>query len=393
MDNKGKDVVLENMQKKFGSNKVVSVSEYPETEFVSTWFTWLDFIIGGWIPRWRIIELFGKSGSWKTILSMQIAKQFDLLGERILFVDTEWTFPFHLRNKLSIKNMIVATPDSWEDAVDIIRKGITEWFKYIILDSVAATVPLYELETDTAQWTVGKHARLMNKMVRTVVSLLNTYWVTLFLINQLRESIWMFVSEQPTGGQWIWYACSLRMKITKLTKKDYIFNKDTEELELIPAKIEIIKTKMRWWNENINLFLNSDWVYDKNVDMLICALSNGVIVQNGSFLKYNDVSLGQWILRAVQYLKEKKELLDIIKDQTLDILEIIKTKTWLMFSDEQKQKLYNELIIKYNKKWWKDFSLYNKKTKKEEEWNGIDKRGFESLEEIIQETWKSKATV
>ncbi|MBT4080091.1 MAG: hypothetical protein HOE82_05705 [Gammaproteobacteria bacterium] len=43
------------------------------------------------------------------------------------------------------------------------------------MDSVAATVPMVELDTSADQMNIGKQARLMNRMMRMVPSKLRTH--------------------------------------------------------------------------------------------------------------------------------------------------------------------------------------------------------------------------
>lgn len=327
---------------------------YPDTNFISTWFSSLDFIIGGGIPEWRVIEIFGNNWSGKTTLSMQIAEKFTDRWDKVLFVDTERTFPARLGNP----SIDVTEPDCWEDAIDRIMEGIESWYKLIILDSVAATVPMVELDTSADQMNIGKQARLMNRMMRMVPSVLRMHWATLLLINQFRTNIGGYWNpNQTTGGTGIPYACSLRMEIATMPKKDWILNKEGE-LELKPARIKVVKTKMKWWTDEWVLYLWSDGRYSELMDILIMCLQYSIIEKKWSFIKYWEDTMGQWLIKAALYLQEHPEILDVLNTQLQERLKIKVASSGLLFSTQESKDIANELIKEYNKKWGTKLDLY-----------------------------------
>jgi len=320
---------------------------YPEMEFMSTWFPNLDYVTGWGIPIGRVVELFGKNGSGKTTLAMQIAERYTDKWDKVLFVDTERTFPNRLSNDL----IDVHEPDCWEDTVDRIVEGIEGWYKLIILDSVAATVPMVELDTSADQMNIGKQARLMNRMMRMVPSKLRTHWVTLLLINQFRTNIGGYWNpNQTTGGTGIAYACSLRMEIATSPKKDWILNSDGE-LELKPSKIKVIKTKMKWWNDEWVLYLWADGRYSELMDTLISCLQYEIITKKWAFIKYGEDTLWQGMIKVALYLKDAPEIVAVLKEQLQERLKIKVAWSWMLFSDQDTKEVYNKLVGTYNKKW------------------------------------------
>jgi len=363
---------------------------YPEEEFISTGFPNLDFVMWWGIPVGRFVELFWDNGTGKTTLSMQIANRVTDAWDKVLFIDTERTYP----NRLWNDNIDVHEPSSWEDAVDRIVEGIKGWYKLIILDSVASTVPMYELETDTAAWSVAKHARLMNKMVRRVVWLLSEHWCTLLMINQLRGTIWGYINlDVTTWGVWLKYACSLRMQIMNTPKKWWIM--DWDEVALKPAKIKIIKTKMRWGNDETILYLWSDGHYSELMDTLVTCLEYEVIKKNWAFIKYKWETLWQWLIRTALFLKNKPKLLLEMKVQLQERLKLKVAWSWMLFSTSETKEVYNKLASEYNDKYWELIELLTieNMTEVETAQEEYAWECFDSLEDIIAETGKAKSTI
>ena len=155
-----KDKFKEKLIKKYWASVLWS----KELKYISTWFIELDNLSWGGIPLWRTSQIYGKPWSWKTTLAMHIAKEFDILWYRIAFVDIEWTYPKDLEETLGIKNMDVFSPTTWEEAVDIIRDCISDWYKLVILDSIWSMSPSYELNTTADQKTVWGLPSLISKL-------------------------------------------------------------------------------------------------------------------------------------------------------------------------------------------------------------------------------------
>lgn len=327
---------------------------YPKLNFTPTGFPNLDYIIWWGIPEGRVVELFWENGSGKTTLAMQFASRYTDKWEKVLFVDLERTYSERFDHKL----IDVCEPDSWEDAVDRVVEAINSWYKFIIFDSVAAAVPMAELDTSADQMQIGKHARLMNRMMRMVPSLLRNTWTTLLLINQFRQKVGAYWNpNETTGGKGIDYACSLRMEIAPMPKKDVILN-DEWEVELKPAKIKIVKTKMRWWTSEAILYLWPDGKYSELMDTLITSLQYELIFKKWAFIKYGDITLWQWMIRSALYLKDNPDMIETLKKQLKDRLDIKVVSSGMMFSQQESKDVANKLITSYNKKWWTSLELY-----------------------------------
>ena len=62
---------------------------YPILKMWSTGLASLDYILSGGLPEGRIIELYGKPSSGKSSLAMYVAREHQLRGGIIVYIDAE----------------------------------------------------------------------------------------------------------------------------------------------------------------------------------------------------------------------------------------------------------------------------------------------------------------
>ncbi len=210
------DAIRAKMCKKYGENTIVSAAKAAGMliRHISTGVTALDLALGGGIPENRIIEFRGGFSSLKTTIALCLIKNFLALYKNGLavFVDAEHTFDPSYLIKLGIPQdrVEVANPDSGEQACDICVDYLSIKGRpvLVILDSIAALVPMAEVEGSHEQQTMGVQARLVNKLMRVANARLkrSAYDLkapkaTLVCLNQLREKIGvMFGNPETTPG-------------------------------------------------------------------------------------------------------------------------------------------------------------------------------------------------
>lgn len=184
---------------------------------VSTGILALDAAIGGGVPYARITELYGPEGGGKSSLALAAAVQCQQAGGIIGWIDAEHGLNRDLCRNIGIdeSRMVVAQPDSGEDAIEIVVKMIESGaFSMIVVDSVAAMTPRDELNSDIDQKFMGLHARLMSTFMRRVAALVSNSKVALVLVNQIRSNLQQYgAPEQSTGGKAIKFYASLRLEV------------------------------------------------------------------------------------------------------------------------------------------------------------------------------------
>ncbi|MBY7705689.1 DNA recombination/repair protein RecA, partial [Vibrio harveyi] len=131
--------------------------------------------IGGF-PKGRIIEIFGPESSGKTTITLHAIAEVQKNGGVAAFIDAEHSIdPQYARNLgIDIDNLILSQPDSGEQALDIVDTLVkTGAIDLIVVDSVAALVPLAELNGEMKDQVVGAQPRLMSKALRKITGSLN----------------------------------------------------------------------------------------------------------------------------------------------------------------------------------------------------------------------------
>jgi len=334
--------------KKYGSSVI---ADRGEVKYVSTWFKSIDYLIGWWIPLGRYVEIAWPNGSGKTTLGMHCAKQFDILGMKTAFIDMEKTYPYHLDKLLWFKHLDVFTPTCWEDAWDLMQELISDWYKLIVWDSVAATRPNSLIENWASDNGVGKHSNLIQKIINITTNALSSNWATMICINQLRKGVWPYIPEHTTWWTQLTYACSVRLKIKAIQVPDNL-KKDWDVI-LKPSEVEVVKSKHSYKNLNkATVYLDREGKFDSTMDIMIEALDKGILTKSGAFIKYNGDTLGQWLLLTVKRFKyDKTWLLDKISKQLDDVLDLNKLLHKLALWTKDKVIAYNKLVDKYNIKW------------------------------------------
>jgi len=346
--------------KSMKNDKLYIGGSIPDVNYISSWLVSLDTLTGWWIPRGRVVEIFWPSWSWKTSLAMKIAEQYVKAWERVLFMDTEWTYPKHLEKIYGIAEWIdVYAPSAGEEAIDFMVDAVGMWYWLIILDSVETTVPMAIHNSEVEASNLGNMWKLMTKFMRLIVDKLRDTWCTLICINHEKAAIWSYTWEmyRPWWNA-IPYASSLSIRIRKdwsavtATKDDKIAYQHTI--------VKIVKTKLKKLHENeIRLYLDVKQRFDWEIDMALWAVKYGIIHQWwAGWYKYWEASLGQGLLTIVKYFREHPETEKAIREELEYKIKIIDKQDDLIFEDDIKW--YNEMVKEYNKKFGKEFPLYDK---------------------------------
>ena len=187
---------IQSIEKQFGRGSIWNMDSAPDAGSIrvhSTGCPTLDIALGtGGVPAGRIVEIYGPEASGKTTLVLEMIAQLQAAGGVAAFVDAEHALDMSYAKKLGVDAaaLLVSQPDSGEQALEItdtlVRSGAVDM---VIIDSVAALVPLAEIEGDMGDSHVGLQARLMSQALRKLTSSANRTQTTVIFINQLRHKI------------------------------------------------------------------------------------------------------------------------------------------------------------------------------------------------------------
>lgn len=246
--------VLDAVNKKHGAGTMARASRvaFSHLRRTSTGIFNLDLGLGGGLPKGRIIGFVGDESSCKTSTAlMSIAEQqhtcrkcMEKFGwytdERVdestgevksenvvitqecpcganephvaMLVDAEGSFDpiWAAQLGVDVPTLIVVQPEWGQQAVDLINATVRSGdLDMVVVDSIAHMTPAEEIEKSAQDVQVGALARIINKMMRTLQSGLNSLGMdnpnkpTIIVINQFREKVGVMYGDPTTwpGGK------------------------------------------------------------------------------------------------------------------------------------------------------------------------------------------------
>lgn len=199
---------MQQLKKKYGTGSVMMMNDesVQSVETISTGSIALDSALGvGGLPRGRIVEIYGPEASGKSTLALHCVAEAQKTGGMAAYIDVEHAMDAEYAKNIGVKidDTIISQPGSGEEALDIaealIRSGGID---IIVIDSVAALVPIAELEGSMEDQQMGLQARMLSKAMRKLTAAVSDGNVVCIFINQLRSKIGvMFGSPEVTAGK------------------------------------------------------------------------------------------------------------------------------------------------------------------------------------------------
>ena len=318
--NKALQTALSQIEKQFGKGAVMRLgqNEHMSVGHVSTGSLGLDIALGiGGLPRGRIIEIYGPESSGKTTLSLHCIAEGQKDGGNVAFIDVEHALDPVYAEALGvdIDNLLVAQPDTGEDALEIaealIRSGAID---VLVVDSVAALVPKAEIEGEMGDSHVGLQARLMSQALRKLAGAINKSNCVAIFINQLREKVGVVYGnpEVTPGGRALKFYSSVRHEVRKAeaikVNGEVIGNR---------TKVKVVKNKIAPPFKEAYF----DIMYGKGIsrigELIDLAVDTDVINKAGAWFSYGETRLGQGRDKVKMLLEENEELAKEIEEKVL----------------------------------------------------------------------------
>ena len=320
---KALESVFHVIEKEYGSVSIMKLGDVnvADVDAISTGSLTLDMALGvGGLPRGRVIEIYGPESSGKTTVALHVVAEAQKMGGEAAFIDAEHALDPVYAKKLGvdIDNLIVAQPDTGEQALDIaealVRSGALD---VIVIDSVAALVPKAEIEGEMGDAHVGLLARLMSQALRKLTAIISRSGTVVIFINQLREKVGVMYGNPETtpGGRALKFFASVRLDVRR---SDVI--KNGTEIIGNKTRVKVVKNKVAPPFKTAEFDIMYGEGISKEGNILDYAVENDIIKKSGAWFSYNGEKIGQGRDNVRKYMQENKEFTEEINRQVRELL-------------------------------------------------------------------------
>lgn len=298
------------IQKAHGPQSIMRFGDQPNRAFdvLPTGIAALDVALGvGGLVRGQPVEIYGPESSGKTTLACHIVAEAQKRGGVCAYIDVEHALDpvYAAAIGVDVKELLFTQPDSAEQglgvALDLARSGQVA---VIVVDSIAALVPMAEIAGDIGDSHVGLQPRLMGQTMRMMKRPLETTNTIAVFINQIRTNIGGYGSPETTpGGRAMKFAAGVRLDIRRA---------ETVKMDgaSIHTRVKVMKNK---WAAPFRT-AEFDIVYGKGVSVELSLLDEaveaGIIEKRGSHYYYGDTKLGNGRDAAGAALGDHPALMD-----------------------------------------------------------------------------------
>ena len=273
MDIEGIKKLCKEIEKKSGDGSIFVIGKASNLDIPrwSTGIESLDSIIGGGMPKGRVVEIFGPESSGKTSLAYWLMS----LHKLGLYIPIEGTYDESRAFSMGVKKgqMIVHRAQYGEEAINDIIKFAKLGIPIICLDSVPACQPredIEKVEKDSEnEMRMGGTARLFSKTLPSIVHICEETGTTLILINQVRDKMnaALFGEKDDTpGGRAIKFYSSIRIKVAskawiEIPNKHPAISAATQKCRIVmKAKIQKSKVSNPFAEAELTLFFDRGFV-------------------------------------------------------------------------------------------------------------------------------------
>lgn len=306
---------LNKLNKTYGENTIMTLGSMPTItdNCISSGSLLIDKILGGYgIAKGRITEIYGLESSGKTTLTLQFAAQCQKEGGRVAFIDAENALDMAYAEHLGVNvdDMIFTQPSSGEQALEIVDAlAKTGEVDLIIVDSVAALVPLAELNGEMTDQNIGLQARMMSKAMRKLTGTLNEHQCAIIFINQIRMKIntgfMMGNPETTTGGNALKFYSSQRIELRKTTAI-----KSGDEVIGTNVKVKCVKNKIARPMQVVEVPMIFGEGFSAKSEAIDLGVTYDIIQKSGGWFTTHDNQRLQGLKKVQEYYENNPKLLE-----------------------------------------------------------------------------------
>lgn len=339
------------MEKKVNSKDIPTTKNGYEgsgNKIVSSGSTLLDLAISGGrfkeggIPAGILVEIFGPSGTGKTVLLCQIAGEVQKSGGQIMFHDPE------ARLNKQFAKMFGLDSDTIEytmpNTIPEVFKSVREWIpktseqsKYngVFADSLAALSTNMEMDKDEGDKMGMRRAKEFSEELRKTCRIITQQNVLMVCSNQIRQNLDAGPYGQKyksPGGEALGFYASLRLRCLspqKIKVKRTMHGKEHERIIGIKVEVEVFKSSVWKPYRTAEIFI----IFDYGIDDIRGNLAFVKSASANTVYKINDKNLGKSMDRAIKTVEEEG-LEAELKAKTIELWNEVEGK----FDEKRKPK-------------------------------------------------------
>ncbi|CAM4486934.1 MULTISPECIES: recombinase RecA [Paenibacillus] len=338
------DMALRQIEKQFGKGSIMKLGEstHMNVEIIPSGSLALDIALGtGGLPKGRIVEIYGPESSGKTTVALHAIAEVQRAGGQAAFIDAEHALDPQYASKLgvNIDELLLSQPDTGEQGLEIaealVRSGAVD---IVVIDSVAALVPKAEIEGEMGDSHVGLQARLMSQALRKLSGAISKSKTIAIFINQLREKVGvMFGNPETTpGGRALKFYSTVRLDVRRIESiksgNDMIGNR---------TRIKVVKNKVAPPFKQAEVDIMYGEGISREGSIIDIGTDLDIVNKSGAWYSYEGERLGQGRENAKQFMKEHKDIADII-EQKIRVASNLVTAVPAPTSEEQQKEAAEE---------------------------------------------------
>lgn len=209
---------------------------YRKTEIIPTNLLVFDIILGGGLPRGKMIELLSESGLGKSTLMLNVCKNLCEQGHKVVYLDFEGSVSDSQLDGMGVKPYVFSedNPDgtfflfqvsTYGDAEEILDSLCpTGKIVLVVIDSVAAMTPDFYLENldkkskkvSVTDARPGADSQKLSVFLKKYTAFKTKFQCSFLFINQLRTKISFLgpATQVGSGGNSLPYYMDIRIKMS-----------------------------------------------------------------------------------------------------------------------------------------------------------------------------------